>query len=232
MQRSAGSAVLIVSPVPFPRPLIGSVRHPVSRNERGSKMMEKIQKWATLGGVISAAVALLTLAINVAAVRRDFQKAQINEWQEVTVYSTILDAKLEGLTFDDIQRNYTIKAKDLPEELPRPEIQTQALKRILLTLIAKRAISMRSDGKYVFAIDPVAPGEVPLVDAAIRMEAVGGAIIDLVSKQPGRYTPQEISELLKGRFRFSDVEFQRLLVNMREGKHIRIDKQGKVWLPN
>jgi putative Ca2+/H+ antiporter (TMEM165/GDT1 family) len=104
--------------------------------------MEKIQKWANIIGVVSAVIALSSLAVTLGNIRSDSVKARINEWQEVAVFSIISDAKLEGVSFGDIQSQYKTKAADLPDELPRTEIQTQALKKVLLSTLEPKFVDI------------------------------------------------------------------------------------------
>ena len=97
----------------------------------------KVEYAAKAAGAISALAALCTLSITLVQIRNDYQKAQIREWQEVVVYSMIADAAGAGMTTTELQNKYRGAAVDLPQELPREEIQTQALKRTLLNLISK-----------------------------------------------------------------------------------------------
>jgi hypothetical protein len=193
--------------------------------------MEKVQKWANLIGVISAVIALASLAVTVGNMRSDAVKARTNEWQEVAVFSIISEAKLEGISFADIQSQYKTKAADLPDELPRTEIQTQALKRVLLSLLAKRAISVRSDNRYGVALEPTpyqAHGE---YEKDLRINEIGDEVFKIVSEQPGRYTKEELATLLRGRFEFTDVEFGKLLIEMEQLGAIKTDSDGKLSGP-
>lgn len=190
--------------------------------------MGKIQRWANIIGVASAVIALSSLAVTVANIRSDAVKARINEWQEVAVFSIISDAKLEGVSFSDIQSQYKTKAGDLPDELPRTEIQTQALKRVLLSLLAKRAISVRSDGRYGVALDSTPFQAFGEYERGLRMDKIGDEVLKIVLEQPGRYTKEELATLLRGRFEFTDVEFARLLTNMEHMGAIKFDGNGKI----
>src|SRR3954468_20068815 len=112
--------------------------------------------WVRVGSIATAVasfVAMGALAVQGGQLKRDADNKQVLEWQEVTVYSIIDKTGARGASFADIQRDYKNEAADLPAEMPRTEIQTQALKRALLQLMSKRAIGRLRSGSYAVTYD-------------------------------------------------------------------------------
>jgi hypothetical protein len=190
--------------------------------------VNKVQKWANAIGMVSAAIALASLAITLENIRRDTEKARIIEWQEVAVFSIITDAGLDGLSFNDIQSQYKIKAGDLADELPRTEIQTQALRRVLLSLLAKRAISLRSDGKYGVPLESTSVQALRDLEKRREIIKLGQEVLQIVSEHPGLYTANQLEIMLKDKFTFSNQDFTLLLSDMQAEGNISFDSKGKI----
>lgn len=191
-------------------------------------MLDRITKFAGLASIASATVALIALAISAAQISRDLRSATIREWQEVTVYSIVSEAALPGLTFSDIQTKYKNVAPDFGSELPVSEINTQSLKRTLLALMSKRAITLRPDGRYGVAIDPVSIEAIRASEISARMQKIGDALVEKTSKEPAKHTFMELQNFLNGKQLFTEEEFQRLTANMVRQGYFVVSQDGKV----
>ena len=176
-------------------------------------------------------VALVTLALTSVQLRNDYLKRQIKEWQDVAVFSIISDAPLRGLTISEIQAKYKEMANDLPKELPREEIQTQALKRTLLNLISSQAITFRNDGRYGVVVGPF-PMPPEMIETRQVMQEAGSYILQVVVPNRNQYTLQTLAEKVHRRFqKLTDEQFNQLIGEMRGKVPSQSGPMGGFQLP-
>ncbi len=189
------------------------------------------ERVAKLAGIVSTAAAVVSLAISANSIRADLRSSAIKEWQEVTVFSIVVDAGTTGIALQQIQQKFQLAAPDFADVLPTKEISTQALKRTVLSLLSKRAIAVRTDGMYASTMDGGIPGMATQMQTAVRMQDVGSSLIAMVTESSGKYSPVDIKNLLKSRFTFSDEEFSILVNNMVTMGWVRLDANGHLVTP-
>ena len=109
--------------------------------------MDLFQALAYVGTAASAVVAATTLAISVAAKTRETQKARVESWQRLVVYQII--RAQDGCNFTHIKTAYLQEAQSLESfSLSKSEIQIDALRKILLSLVVDNLILEDVEGKY------------------------------------------------------------------------------------
>jgi hypothetical protein len=185
--------------------------------------MFDLERYARIAGIVSTAVAVISLAVTANSIRGDLRASAIREWQEVTVYSIVAQSGSTGVSMDEVRGRFQAAAIDFGDEVPNKEISTQSLRRTLLSLTAKRAVAMRADGAYVVMMDGGVPGMSEQLQTAVRMQGVGNALITLIAAAPGKYTLPEAKNLLIPRFKFTDEEFTVLTTNMTNMNLLRYD---------
>jgi len=183
---------------------------------------------AEIGGIAAAVIALVSLAVTAGGIRSDLRNQHIADWQEVTAFSAIRESGLDGISFDDLQRKFNSKEHELPEALPREATQTDALYKVLISLIAKRAISTRQNGNFGIALDAMTPEEMRVQAVVIRMEEVANALMTIVAESPGRYSYDELYRMLSDKFKFSEQEWNHLRFQMEAAGAVYADDHGKV----
>ena len=122
---------------------------------------------ADLATSLTLIVAAITFVYTVLERNARERRQEIQDWQQVVVYGLIEQGHT---TFDAIKTRYVVEAQQFPNgKIPKKDIQDGALKRLLLSMIEARLISVAEDGRYVV-------NRVSLSENRIR-EALGNEII-------------------------------------------------------
>jgi hypothetical protein len=185
-----------------------------------SDWLVKAGTFATMGGAL---IALGGLAVTTCQAQSTAREKATLEWQEVVVFSTIQQAGTEGLQFERIKAAYLDQVADLPEALPREEIKTQALKRVLLLLIANHAIVIRTGGNYAVNVDTSAM-IIDQLETAARLQPMGDAIIKTLAESPNVYTSNELRDVLHA----DEADFGKLIRQMMTSGAVKADAHGKL----
>jgi hypothetical protein len=179
--------------------------------------------------ILSALVALISLAITAHGLLNDLDKQRILEWQEVVAFSLVREAGTEGIAFEPLESKFVQKEHDLPNALPRGATQSDALQRVLLSLMAKHAITIQQDGKFAILFDLLTPDQIRMTAVVERLQPVSDAIISITSQRPGELRWTDLKTQLEGVFKFSDQEFWRLVSSMEAQALVHLDKSAHVW---
>ena len=148
----------------------------------------------TLKGVAGLA-GLLTFVAFVSAFYKDVQLRQDNVnkgWQEAEVYRVLLEAGVEGLSFDDllreVQSSYFMTGAD--SGVDAATAKSDALRRGLVGLSEKNAVTLNNDGTFAVASVPKAYLQQDYLFAT--RENCAQLMFDLVYENPGRYSAVEL----------------------------------------
>jgi hypothetical protein len=182
---------------------------------------------------VSAVVGLIALLVSLFSLWRQASTEQIRNWQEVVVFSIIMESGVNGLKFEEIRSRYREEAlaiKDL--DLPREEIQESSLNRVLLNLMSKRIIAYTRSGKYKIAFMPEpdelrgTPEEMAL---HARIEKAADDAIATVKVENCRYTPDQLGQILQRENpELTLREANGLLTQMIADGMFHIDEQGRL----
>jgi hypothetical protein len=121
-----------------------------------------------------------------------------------------------------------IKANDLPQELPRDEIKTQAVQHALLNLIGAQIVAIRGGGRYGLAVgpSPVAP---ELQEVRQYMQQAASYILQLVVAGPDQYTLETLAEKVHRKIdKMTDEQFNQLIGEMIGQNAISIGKDKRI----
>jgi hypothetical protein len=103
-----------------------------------------VQVWTA---VASAVVAVFTFIFSVRMRYRAERESTLRDWQRVVIYSLIEESV--ALSFDDLKSRYLQKAGQLlTHNVPKKDIQDDALKRILLDLQKDNLVIRHQDRTY------------------------------------------------------------------------------------
>src|SRR5207248_2631360 len=93
---------------------------------------------------------------------------------------------------------------------------------------AKRAVSLRSDGRYGVTLEPTSVQVIRDYEKGREINKLGEEVLQIVSEHPGLYTASQLEVMLKDKFTFSNQDFTRLLSDMQASGNITIDGKGKI----
>ena len=109
--------------------------------------MDLIQALAYIGTATSAVVAATTFAITMIARSRETEKKRVESWQRIVIYQIIRTQ--DGCNFTYIKTAYLQEAQTLESfSLPKSEIQNDALRKILLSMVVDNLILEDVEGRY------------------------------------------------------------------------------------
>ncbi len=182
---------------------------------------------ASLIAAVSALVAVVTLLIAVIDARHRSQEAQLHEWQKVVVFSIIEREGARGASFEQVRSRYREEAQAFAKfDVPKEEIAEQALQRILLGLLADRAIVHSLGRTYQTAIAQPFPEF--LLRRAQRFNEVGDRIMAILTTEGCRYRFDQLRAKLSEIFQFNPGEFEGITAALTSQGVIGLNQQGLV----
>jgi hypothetical protein len=193
--------------------------------------IETIAQVATALGILLAAVTLKN-DIDKAAGRRE--NDCIRRWQRVAVHHMLIDALPEAIGFEDIRQRYTSSAAASPEcDIPKKELQPDALSDLLLQLQSKHAVAVTEDRKWIAVVIP--PGMTPAGwKGSAECQQMGQAsdfILATVQTDPCRYDQQQLASLIaRAKINVPAERVPVLIANLAAMGVVKIDAHGRVCL--
>ena len=180
-------------------------------------------------GLISAAIAAAALIFVLYRAYSEFNAQRIRNWQEVVVFRVIEEAGLPGITFEDIRTKYRDEVTDFNGfQIPKDQIQSPALKRILLDLLTKHVVTVLRDGHYRILTDPMALSE-QLMERGNKLQPVALALMDLLRTEGGKHSVSDLERILLTKFKDLTPQDVTEVISMAiANRIIRIDANGKV----
>lgn len=147
--------------------------------------MEKVGIY--LGWAASLA-AVISLGVSGWQIERNLYDTKTQQWEEVVVYSIVVDSGSSGIGLDDIQNKYEIAARNLPVELPREAHQTDTIKRTLISLQAQNTVVLLINKRYM-AVSSV-PQAPPLPYEEVK--EITDKVLDIVNNAPHQFTEEQL----------------------------------------
>lgn len=126
-----------------------------------------------------------------------------------------------GVSFDDIKAAYLDEAKMVKEvELGKDDIQTMALRQILLGLLRDQMVYQTDERKYGVQASELLPG----FGRFNAMERAGYDILFLLSTQSGIFDDQKLQTRMIDKFQLTPQEYRFLITQLiKEGYVVRDD---------
>jgi hypothetical protein len=152
---------------------------------------------AQILGILASAAAVLGLLVTGWQIRHELKEKQLQQWEEVVVYSICVEGGIKGVTLKEIQGDYDTAAKNLPVALPREAQQTDTVKRTLISLEEKNAIVYLPNGTYAPLITQPTPSYSPKMSL---YEKVDARVVRLVRQEPHKYTEDQLRSLVGQEF--------------------------------
>jgi len=189
-----------------------------------------MQKAAGIIGVLASLAAVIAVVLTGWQLHHDLQAQQIQQWEDVAVYSICLDAGNHGASLNDIESKYLEAARNLPVALPREAQQTNAIKRTLLSLINGNAVWMLPDGSYA---PTMAQGVPDIGVLAAKSQKIIDRLVALVGSHPGSFSEAQLeSQMLQEFPSFSKGQLDALFnqISLGEPRILAYDSKGKAIL--
>lgn len=188
-----------------------------------------MQRIVSAIATLASLAAVIGLCVSLWQSHHDFQTQQIQNWQEVAVYSICLDSGAQGASLDSINQKYQDAAKNLPTAVPREQLNTDVIKRILISLMNKQVIGVRPDNTYAAAYIQFVPPGLPNKAA---YDKLAKHLIQLLTGKPHSLNLNQLAE--EGAKEFPDLTSQDISLvidGLRFGNRIlEVDGAGKAYL--
>jgi len=102
---------------------------------------------ADLATSLTLIVAALTFVYTILERNLRERRRELEDWQRVVIYDLI---ETGAIQFDEIRTRYVVAAQQFSGfRIPRKDIQDGALKRLLLSMVEARLVSITDDDTYV-----------------------------------------------------------------------------------
>lgn len=156
-------------------------------------------------------------------------KERIQRWQEVIVYKIIAEGTKTGertISFDEISKSYVTAATQSDfVELKKEELQPLTLHRILQNLIALQLVFQTLDDKYAIQRSSLNPR----ADRAILEEQAKYEILNLLSREGGKHTYLELSQIITDRRKISNEEYNTIMNQLMASNLVLVGADMKLW---
>lgn len=140
-------------------------------------------------GILASIAAVVAVVLTGWQLHHDLKQKSVEQWEDVAVYSVCVQAGYKGATLDEIRAQYQNAAQDLPSDLPREALQTDSIKRAVISLISANAVVLRPDGTYAAVRGPVVP---ELEFEHHKTDKIATFIVAIVRQSPHTFTEDQL----------------------------------------
>jgi len=201
-----------------------------NRMTENGTSLARVKVIAEVAGITTAVIALGALAITLLQIKQNIDAEQLRNWQEVVVFSIVEDAGAAGIKFDAIHDAYLKKERLLEDfNVPKSEIQVAALKRIAIRLMSKRAVIMTDDGSYKTLREPLFAAD-SRGRRIVAMQPIIDQVLSYIAKNEGKYTIDEVRREFQDRLKFTNVEYDSFMAELKAFNVIVVSEDGKVHI--
>jgi len=143
----------------------------------------------------------------------------------VIVYEIIQGARLDGIDFSSIRREYVTRAQQLKDfPVPVEELSDLALRAVIMDLQQTQLVFLDAKGGYTsnsVAINP-------RYDRSFIEEQAKYALLSLLTTDGGRYSVDELRSKLTESTSITNQEFDKLFNDMVTTRQLRV-VDNRVW---
>ena len=157
-------------------------------------MNGKLEKTGIIGGISSAFIAVVAFVFSVFDEIEREEEEELRRWQMTAVYEIIGSEAPDSISFDEIQARYQDLSVEYGGEIPREELRREALRRVILELIASFAIENRYNDRFATLTPPPRPPAPHDILIAVSQE-----IERVLTEQPNSYTRQRLATIVSSR---------------------------------
>jgi hypothetical protein len=184
--------------------------------------------FAMLGGWVSSWAAVKNLERTLATEAERQRGEQIQDWQQIVVFSAIekaTSAKPPGLNVAEIKTAYLEEATIVEGiDLKKQDLQEMALRRIVIDLLRSGLVYRLTDGRFVVQ-EALFNDE---FERPYTIQKAKRAILMFLSTHEGQFTSEGLRRELSNRVKLTEEEWTETIADLLLTKTVRVDSANKL----
>jgi hypothetical protein len=154
---------------------------------------------------------------------------KVATWQQVIVYKVIEEGTKSGdrsIPFESIRQRYMTEAASAAAvDLKKDELNPLVLRKILQDLMALQLVYQTLDDNYVIQRSATNPR----VDRVFLEDNAKYAILNLLSREGGKYAIHDLSQIITDQFKITNEEFHSLVNQLMAANMVLVGDDKKLW---
>lgn len=199
---------------------------------------ERIKLIGEIGGIVGVIISLIGMILSVNSLVNETTRVaelanarRIEEWQQMIVFDIIRKHDTaQGVSFVTLSDKYALAGiKDVPADIPRERLTESQLKKVLLNLVARRAIEPIGPDSYTILSTSRLPDPRLLMQ---EMQQKMASVVEIVKRESGRYDRSGLMDVLSQALGIDRKIADFLLLELESHPKLRLEKnsEGKLLL--